>query len=173
MYRDLALSVLSPEDPAANRAVDRVRARHPDLSEDALVERLAAQAAWRSAAVAAAASAGMALLGRVVAAADFPYQSASLYRLAASIARARRRETTLVERAAAAAGSLVFAGAAELARRGVQASSRRLLGRRAPGAAAAIAALASGAAGYAAAKGFARAWEELLEGRPLRRFGRR
>ncbi len=164
-YRDLALSVLAPEDPVASRAVDRARARHPELSEQALVGRLAGQAAWRAAAVGGAACAAMEVLGRTVAAADLSYQSASLYRLAASIARARGRETTVGQRAVAAGASFVFAGAAELARRGASASSRRLLGRRTPGLAVLAAALAGGAAQYAAARVFARAWDDLLEGR--------
>jgi hypothetical protein len=170
MYRDLALFVLTAEDPVADRTVDRIREKHPDFSQQDMVRRIVAQAAWRSAAVGAASCVGMELLGRVVTAADFSYQAASLYRLAAAVARARRHTTTLAERTAAAAGSLIFAGAAEVLRRGANASSRRLFGRRTPGLAFALAALAGGAAEYVSARAFARVWEDGLGRQRSRRF---
>jgi hypothetical protein len=170
MYRDLALAILAPGDSAADRAVDRVRARHPDLSDEAVARRLVDQAAWRCAAVGAVSCAGMELAGRVITGVDFSYQAVSLCRLAASMTRARARETTLAERAAAAAGSLAFAGAAEVVRRGTSACSRRLIGRRAPGLAVIVSALAGGAAGYASARIFARVWGDALETRHRRRF---
>jgi len=170
MYRDLALGILAPGDSAAERAVDRVRARHPDLSDEAVAGRLVDQTAWRCAAVGAVSCAGMELAGRVITGADFSYQTVSLYRLAASVARARGRETTLAERAAAAAGSLAFAGAAELVRRGTNACGRRLLGRRSPGLAVIVSALAGGAAGFASARFFARVWGDALERRHRRPF---
>src|SRR5215831_11552044 len=66
MYRDLALGILVPGDSAADRAVDRVRARHPDLSDEAVAGRLVEQAAWRCAAIGAVSCAGMELAGRVI-----------------------------------------------------------------------------------------------------------
>jgi hypothetical protein len=170
MYRDLALAIFTPGDSQADRAVDLVRARHPDLSDEAVAGRLVGQAAWRCAAVGALSCAGMELAGRVITGVDFSYQAVSLYRLAASVARAHGRETTLAERAAAAAGSLAFAGAAELVRRGGNACSRRLLGRRAPGLAVIVSALAGGAVGYASARTFARVWRDALERRNRRRL---
>ncbi len=163
MYRDLVLAVLADENAAAARTVDRVRARHPDLSRDALVHRLTEQTAWRCAAVGGTACAAMELMGRVISAADVSYQLAALNRLAASIARARGRQTTMMERAAAAGGSLLTAVAAEAARRGASAASRRLLGRRTPGAVVWLSALAGAGAGYAGAKLFARAFDRFLD----------
>ena len=162
MYQDLARAVLIEEDPAARRAVEQVRQRHPRMSDAEVARRIAERAAWRCAAVGAATAAGAELLNRLVAAADVSYQAVTLNRLASSIALARRRRTTILERGATAAGSLAVAAVAEAARRGASAGARRILGRRAPGLVPIVSALAGGAAAYAAAKIFARATDELL-----------
>jgi hypothetical protein len=164
MYEDLARLVLIEEDPEVLRAVERVRSRHPKLSNAGLASRLTERAAWRCAAVGAAASAGAELLGRLAAAADLSYQILSLNRLAAAIARAHRRETTILERGLAAAGSLAAGGAAEVVRRGASRAARRALCARAPGLVPVVSALTGGAVAYAAAKIFARAVSDLVAG---------
>jgi hypothetical protein len=162
MYEDLARAVLIDEDPAASRAVERVRARHPRLSDKEVARRVAEHTAWRCAAVGAATAAGTELLDRFVAAADVSYQAVALNRLAAGIAQARGRRTTILERGATAAGSLVVAGLAAAVRRGAGRLARRALGRRAPGLVPVLSGLAGGVAAYAAAKLFARAADELF-----------
>jgi len=164
MYEDLARAVLVEEDPAVFRAIERVRSRHPKLSDAELIERLELSAAWRCAAVGAAVSAGGEMLGGLVAAADLSYQVVSLTRLAAAMAQVRRRRLTVGERGLAAAGSLAVAGAAEGLRRAASYLARRALGRRAPGLVAGVSALAGGAAAYAAVRVFARLSRECVAG---------
>lgn len=167
MYADLARLVLE-EDPVVLRTLERMRARHPGVPREELIRRLIARAAWRGAAAAAAAGAAAELLDRTVSGVDLPFQVVSLNRLAASIAAARQRRTTLAERSLAALGSLLVAGAMGVVRQGAGGAARAVCRRRAPRLAPVLSGLIGAAVGFAAARAFGRAADDFVAGRRRR-----
>jgi hypothetical protein len=169
MYETLARTVLLEEDARVAREVERVRSRHPRSSDGEVVRRLTKRVAWRCAAVGAVASAGEPLFPRLASAADLSFQALSLNRLAQSIALARRRPTTIVERGVAAAASLLIASGAAALRRGAGRAARSALASRSDFAPL-LTALAGGAAAYVSARLVSRALEEYFASHPKRKW---
>lgn len=133
MYGDLARAVLLGADrQRLDAEIRKISDSHPAAGREEIADRLVARAAARSAAIGAVASIPAGFLAGLPLAADLSYQVLALNRLALGIARARRRETTPVERAAAAVGALALAGVSRLFREACVRGARRSLGRRAP-----------------------------------------
>ncbi len=153
MYEALARAALATEDP--ERVIEtarRMRERHPDLSRQEVARKLASRAALSCAAVGVFASGPAALVPGLPVALDLSLQARSLHRLILSVARVSGRPVTPLERLAAAGASALLAGAMLAARRKAIGAARRLPVRRAPALPLAAAALAGGAASYAAAR---------------------
>ncbi len=133
MYSDLASMVLLGGDEG--RLDAEIRAlieKHPDADRYEIADRLIARAAMRCGAVGAIASVPAGFLAVLPAAADLSYQVRSLQRLALGVARARRYETTPLERAAVAVGALALAGAGRVFREQFLRAARASFRRRAP-----------------------------------------
>ena len=129
-----------------------MRERHPDLSRKQVAGKLASRAALSCAAIGVFASAPAALLAGLPAALDLSYQAQSFHRLILSVARVSGRPASSLERLAAAGGSVLLAGAALAARRKAIEVARSLPAKRAPILSVLAAALAGGAASFAAAR---------------------
>ncbi len=164
MYEALTKAILLEEDARVARDVERVRASHPRFSDAQLGRRLTRSAGLRCGVVAAIASAGEPVFGRLASTADLSFQTLSLLRLTQSIALAHRRPTTLLERGAAAAASLILGGASAAVRRGAGQAARRLFRGR-PEYAPIVSALVGGAAGFVSAALLGRVAEQYLSGR--------
>src|SRR5689334_3571600 len=133
MYADLARTVLLGEDEESlDDEIRGILEKHPRADKYELSERLIQRAMVRCAAVGAVASIPAGVLAGLPAAADMAYQVRTLHRLALSVARARRRETSSFDRAAAAVGALALASGARVLREGLIAGARGALTRRAP-----------------------------------------
>jgi len=133
MYSDLARTVLlGGDEEQLDVEIRRILEKHPDADRYEVADRLISRAMARCAAVGAIASIPAGILAGLPAAADMAFQVRTLHHLALGIARARRKDTTAVDRAVAAVGALAIAGAARVFREGMLAGSRQALGRRAP-----------------------------------------
>jgi hypothetical protein len=165
MYSDLARTVLLGDEERLDAEIRKIIEKHPGAGREEIAERLIARTMTRCAAIGAVASIPAGFLAGLPAAADISYQVLALHRLALGIARARRHETTPIERAAIAVGALALAGAARVFREGMLTGAHAAFRRRAPR----LVPLASALAG--AASGALAAW---LAGRIAREaFGRR
>jgi len=163
MYEALTKAILL-EDARVAGDVERIRSSHPHLSDAQVGRRLTRSAGLRCGVIAAVASAGEPVLGRLASTADFSFQALSLIRLAQSIALAHRRPTTLLERGGAAAAGLILAGAASTVRRGTGQAARWLSWRNTQFAPI-LSALAGGAAAFASAALLGRLVEQYLSDR--------
>jgi len=153
MYEALARAALATEDP--ERVIEtarRMRERHPDLSREEVARKLTSRAALSCAVVGAFAAAPAALVSGLPAALDLSYQARALDRLVLSAARVSGRPASPLERLAAAGASVLVAGAVQAVRRQAIGAARRLPAKRAPLLPVLAAALAGGAASYAAAR---------------------
>ena len=152
MYADLARTVLLGEDEEAlDLEIRRIVEKHPRADRYEIADRLISRAIMKCAAVGAVASIPAGILAGLPAAADMAYQVRTLHRLALGIARARRRETTPLDRAAAAVGALALASAARVFREGFLSGARSAFARRAPRLVPFAGALAGAASGALAA----------------------
>jgi hypothetical protein len=152
MYADLAKTVLLGEDEEAlDLEIRRIVEKHPRADRYEIADRLIARAIAKCAAVGAIASIPAGVLAGLPAAADMAYQVRTLHRLALGVARARRRETTPLDRAAAAVGALALASAARVFREGLLSGARSAFARRAPRLVPFAGALAGAASGALAA----------------------
>ncbi len=152
MYETLAKAALAEQDPVrVVRAARRMRERHPSLSREELARKLVSRAALSCLAVGAFASGPAALVPGLPLALDLSYQAQSLHRLILSVARVSGRHANAPERLAAAGASVLLASASLAARRRAIEAAWRLPAKRAPGLPVLVAALAGGAASFAAA----------------------
>jgi hypothetical protein len=153
MYEALARAALATEDP--ERVIEtarRMQERHPDLSRQEVARKLASRAAFSCAAVGVFASGPAAFVPGLPAALDLSFQAQALHRLILTVARVSGRPASPLERLAAAGASALLAGAVLAARRTATSAARRLPAKRAPALPLAAAALAGGAATYAAVR---------------------
>jgi hypothetical protein len=132
MYSDLARTVLLGDEERLDDEIRKIIEKHPRADREEIAERMIARTMARCAAIGAVASIPAGILAGLPAAADISYQVLALHRLALGIARARRHETTPVERAAIAVGALALAGAARAFREGMLKGAHASLRRRAP-----------------------------------------
>jgi hypothetical protein len=167
MYFALARSIVTDRQrDEVIRQVERFRLRHPEESEDQLVERMIRQTALRCAAVGAIASTPSEFLAFVPLAADFSYQVLALNRLLLSIACVYERRASGGERGASAAASLALGGGAELLRRSAVKLVQRALRRRIAAALVPVAGAAvGGALAYAAARSAGKLAQEFYRER--------
>jgi hypothetical protein len=109
MYSDLTRTVLlGGDEEQLDLEIRRIIEKHPDADRYEVADRLVSRAMARCAAVGAIASIPAGVLAGLPAAADMAFQVKTLHRLALGIARARRQETTAVDRAVAAVGVTVI-----------------------------------------------------------------
>jgi hypothetical protein len=166
MYSDLARTVLlGGDEEQLDLEIRRILEKHPDADRYEVADRLVSRAMARCASVGAIASIPAGVLAGLPAAADMAFQVRTLHRLALGIARARRKETTAVDRAVAAVGALAIASAARVFREGMLAGSRRAIGRRAPRLVPLAGALAGAVSGALAAWAAGRLAREALSRR--------
>jgi hypothetical protein len=164
VYATLARAVL--DDGArelVSAHVDRLRARFPRASRDALARRLIRRAALRCAAAGVLWTGPASFFGALPAGANLGYQVMELNRLVLALAALYRRPGAVGERAAAAAAGLAAGVSSEVLHQGIVRLLRGAM-RRQPGARTLVGAFAGGAIGYASAFAIGRLARDLFRG---------
>jgi hypothetical protein len=164
VYASLARAVLDDRDrEAASAHVERLRARFPRASRDALARHVVRRAARRCAAAGVLWTGTASFFGSPAPGANLGYQVVELNRLVLALAAIYRRPGAVGERAAAAAAGLASGVSSELLHQGIVRILRGGM-KRQPGARTFVGAVAGGVIGYAAAHAVGRLARDLFRG---------